>query len=176
MITVDDQLLVTDEMNAIVLDYTHKIVLKKLLMAFSFESIGNTEVVTDLIQSVNYYGMDTKPPEIELELSAYVWDFFTALKKGERTALYFWVLNQKYLFYLDEFECNDDTLNLSEFDRKFGRELAYKIYEPNDSNLIQDIIQELKNYVINFATEFDLSVIDEYTSEQILEELENYCL
>lgn len=175
MITIDDQLLVTNELNAIVMDYTQKIVLKKLLMGFSFESGDKAQIVTDLIQSVNYYGIDTKPSEIELELSAYVWYFFTALKKEERTALYFWVLNQKYQFYLDEFECNDDTLNLSEFDRKFGRELAYKIYEPNDSNLIQDTIQELKNLLINFATEFDLSVIDEYTSEQILEELENYC-
>lgn len=176
MITIDDQLFVTNEMNAIVLDYTQKIVLKKLLMGFSFESGDKAQIVTDLIQSVNYYGIDAKPSDIELELSAYVWGFFADLKKEERTALYFWVLNQKYQFYLDEFECNDDTLNLSEFDRKFGRELAYKIYEPNDSNLIQDTIQELKNLLINFASELDLSLIDEYTSEQILEEIDNYCL
>ncbi|TLP79241.1 hypothetical protein [Maribacter sp. ACAM166] len=176
MITIDDQLLVTDEMNVIVIEYTKKIVLKKLLMAFSFESKGHSQVVTDLIQSVNYYGMDTIPPEIELELSAYVWSFFTALKKEERTALYFWILNKNYLCYLDEFEYNDNTFNESEFDRKFGRELAFKIYEPNDSGLIQDSIHSLKNYVINFAMELDLSLVDEYTSEQILEEIDNYCL
>lgn len=175
MITIDDQLLVTDEMNAIIIDYTQKIVLKKLLMAFSFESIGNTEVVTDLIQSVNYYGMDTKPSEIELELSAYVWNFFTVLKKEEHNALYYWVLNQKYLRYLDEFEYNDETFSENEFDRKFGRELAYKIYDPDDSNLTQDTIHELKNFTINFASELDLSLIDEYTSEQILEEIDDYC-
>mgnify|MGYP000097233202 CR=1 FL=1 len=176
MITIDDQLLITEEMSAVVIDYTQKIVLKKLLMKFAFKSGNQAEVVTDLIQSVNYYGMDTKPFEIELELSAYVWNFFAALKKEERTALYFWVLNQKYLRYLDEFEYYDDTLNVSEFDRKFGRELAYKIYEPNDSGLIQDTIHELRNLLINFATELDLSLIDEYTSEQILEEIDNYCL
>jgi len=176
MITIDDQLLITDEMNAIVIDYTQKIVLKKLLMAFSFESSGKAQFVGDLIQSVNYYGMDTKPLEIEIELSEYVWSFFTALKKEERTALYFWVLNQKYLVYLDEFECDDESLSENEFDRKFGRELAFKMYEPNDSGLIQDAIQELKNFLINFATELDLSLIDEYTSEQILEEIDNYCL
>ena len=176
MITIDDQLLVTDEMNAIVIDYTQKIVLKKLLMKFAFKSGNQAEVVTDLIQSINYYGMDTKPPKIELELSAYVWDFLTALKKEERTALYFWVLNQKYLLYLDEFECDDNTFNESEFDKKFGRELAYKIYEPNDSNLTQDTIHELKNFLINFATELDLSLIDKYSSEQILEEIDDYCL
>ena len=176
MITIDDQLLITEEMSAVVIDYTQKIVLKKLLMKFAFKSGNQAEVVTDLIQSVNYYGMDTKPPEIELELSAYVWNFFAALKKEERTALYFWVLNQKYLLYLDEFECDDNTFNESEFDKKFGRELAYKIYEPNDSNLTQDIIHELKNFLINFATELDLSLIDKYSSEQIHEEINDYCL
>jgi len=176
MITIDDQLLVTNEMNAIVIDYTQKIVLKKLLMAFSFESSDKAQVVTDLIQSVNYYGMDTKPSEIELELSAYVWNFFTVLKKEERNALYYWVLNQKYLRYLDEFEYNDETFSENEFDRKFGRELAYKIYDPDDSNLTQDTIHELKNFLINFATELDLSLIDKYSSEQIHEEIDDYCL
>ena len=176
MITIDDQLLVTDEMNAVVIDYTQKIVLKKLLMKFAFKSGDQAEVVTDLIQSVNYYGMDTNPPEIELELSAYVWSFFTALNKEERTALYFWVLNKNYLCYLDEFECNDDPFNESEFDRKFGRELAFKIYEPNDSGLIQDTLHVLENFLINFTKELDLSLVDEYTSEQVLEEIDNYCL
>ena len=176
MITIDDQLLVTDLINAIVIDYTQEIVLKKLLMAFSFESRGKAQFVGDLIQNVSYYGMDTKPPEIELELSAYLWSFFTALKKEERTALYFWVLNQKYLLYLDEFECDNETPSENEFDRKFGRELAFKIYEPNHSGLIQDTIHELKNFLINFATELDLSLIDEHTSEEILEEIDNYCM
>lgn len=176
MITIDDQLLVTDEMNAIVIGYTKKIVLKNLLMAFSFESKGHSQIVTDIIQSVNYYGADTKPPEIELELSAYVWSFFRALKKEERTALFFWALNNKYLCYLDEFEYDNETFNESEFDRKFGRELAFKMYEPNDSGLIVDTLNELNNFLINFAAELDLSLIDEYTSEQILEEIDNYCL
>lgn len=175
MITIDDQLLVTDEINAIVIEYTKKIVLKKLLMAFSFESKCYAQVVTDLIQSVNYYGMDTKPPEVELELSAYVWDFFVALKKEERIALFFWALNNKYFCYLDEFEYDNETFSESEFDRKFGRELAFKMYEPNDSGLIEDTLNELNNFLINFATELDFSLIDEYTSEQILEEMDNYC-
>jgi len=175
MITIDDQLLITNELNSIVIDYTQKIVLKKLLTKFSFESTDHGQVITDLIQSVNYYGMDTKPPEIELEFSEYVWSFFTTLKNEERNALYYWVLNQKHLRYLNEFECNNETFSENEFDREFGRELAYKIYDPDDSNLIQDTIHELKNCTINFASELDLSLIDEYTSEQILEEIDNYC-
>jgi len=175
MITSDDQLLVTDEINAIVTDYAQQTVLKKLLMKFAFKSGHQAEVVTDLIQSINYYGIDTAPPEIELELSAYIWSFFTALKKEERTALYFWVLNKNYLSYLEEYEYNDNTFDETEFDRKFGRELAFKMYEPNDSGLIEDTLNELNNFLINFATELDLSLVDEYTSEQIFEEMDNYC-
>lgn len=176
MITIDDQLLVTDEINAIVTDYAQQTVLKKLLMKFAFKSGHQAEVVTDLIQSINYYGMDTNPPEIELELSSYALSFFTALKKEERTALYFWVLNKKYLSYLEEFEYNVNTFDESEFDQRFGRELAFKIYEPNDSGLTKDTIRALENFLISFATELDLSLVDEYTSEQILEEINNYCL
>ncbi|MFD2100656.1 hypothetical protein [Flagellimonas iocasae] len=175
MITVKDELLITDEINAIIIDYAQKVVLQKLLMAFSFESKNNVEEVSDLIQNLNYYGVDIKPPEIELELSEYLWDFFTALKRKEQAALYFWVLNKRYLSYLYEFECDDDMFEDSDFDRKFGRELAYKTYLPKDSGLLQDIIHELRNLLINFATELDLSLIDEYTSEQIQEEIDNYC-
>ena len=177
MITIDDHLLVTDEINAIVTDYAQKTVLKKLLMKFAFKSGHQAEVVTDLIQSINYYGIDTAPREIEieLELSAYIWSFFTALKKEERTALYFWVLNKNYLCYLEEYEYNDNTFDETEFDQRFGRELAFKIYEPNDSGLTKDTIRALENFLINFATELDLSLVDEYTSEQIFEEMDNYC-
>ena len=176
MITIDDQLLVTDEINAIVTDYAQQTVLKKLLMKFAFKPGHQAQVVTDLIQSINYYGIDTAPPEIELELSAYVSSFCAALKKEERTALYFWVLNKNYLSYLEEFEYNVNTFDETEFDQRFGRELAFKIYEPNDSGLTKDTIRALENFLINFATELDLSLVDEYTSEQILEEIDNYLL
>lgn len=173
MITVDDKLLITTEINIITVDYAKKIVLRKLLMIFSFEQ--NSEVFTDLLQSLNFYGMDGKPTELEFELSTLLNDFIKNLKKEERTALYFWALNQKYLHYLEEFECDDDNYSENEFDKSFGRELAFKIYEPNGSDLNYDTIEELKLLLCNFATEFDFSSIDKHTPQLILEEIENYC-
>ena len=114
--------------------------------------------------------------ELEFELLEQLENFIDNLKKEERTALYFWVLNQRYLHYLDELEYDDDTYSESEYDKKFSRELAYKIYEPNNSNLRQETVQELNNFLCTFATELDLSLIDGYMLNQILEEIDNYCL
>lgn len=109
-------------------------------MTISLESTNNQEVISDLIQSLNFYGMDIKPTEFEFELSNLLEGFIENLKKEEQTALYFWTLNQKYPHYLEEFECDDDTYSESEFDKRFGRELAFKIYEPNKSDLKYDTI------------------------------------
>lgn len=40
--------------------------------------------------------------------------------------------------------------------------------------LRNETIQELKYFLYNFASELDVSLIDEYTSNQILEEIDNY--
>lgn len=74
--------------------------------------------------------MDAKPTELEFELSKLLGSFIENLKTEERTALYFWTLNQKYLHYLEEFECNDDIYFENEFDERFGRELALKSMNP----------------------------------------------
>ena len=115
------------------------------------------------------------PYEIELALFEFLWRFKKNLDKEELTALYFWVLNQKYMCYLENFECADDTSSEKEFDREFGRSLAYKIYEPNDSDLEHEAIKELKILLCNFASEFDLSVMDKFTLEQIVEVIDMYC-
>lgn len=176
MITIDDKLFITKEINAIVVSYAQGMVLRKLLMEICFDAKGNNYVVTDLIQSINFYGMDSKPPEVQLELSERLWNFTENLKNEELSALYFWVLNRKYFIFMDEFECYEDGFKPEGFNRKFGRELAYKIYEPSASNLKEDTVQELNLYLCTFATELDLSLIDEHSSEQILEEIDNYCL
>ncbi len=97
------------------------------------------------------------------------------LEKDELTAIHFWVLNQKYMCYLEEFECDDDTYSEKEFDREFGRSLAHKIYEPQNSDLEHGTFEELKFFLCDFASEFDLSLLDEYTYEHIIEVIDNYC-
>lgn len=154
--------------------YAKKVVLRKLILAFCFESQPHNETISDLLKSVNFHGFDI-PHEIELGLIKFLNRFTKTLEKDEITALGFWVLNQKYLHYLENFEGDDDTYSEKEFNWRFGRNLAYKIYNPNDSGLKHDTIQELKLLLCNFASELDLSVIDKYTCEQILEVIDVYC-
>ena len=78
--------------------------------------------------------------------------------------------------YLEDFECDDDTYSENEFDREFGRSLAYKIYTPNDSDLEHETFRELKLHLCDFASEFDLSLADEFTFENIIEVVDMYCL
>lgn len=174
MITINDKLFITKEVNSITVAYAKKIVFHELLIAFCFEHQSNNRTVTDLFKSINFYGF-SMPYEIELDLSEFLQRFMKNLEKEELTALYFWVLNQKYMCYLEDFECDDDTYSEKEFNWRFGRNLAYKIYKPTDSDLEHETIEELKLLLSDFASEFDLSVIDEYTCEQILEVIGVYC-
>lgn len=153
--------------------YAKKVVLRKLILAFCFESQPYNETISDLLKSVNFHGFNM-PYQVELDLNVLLGRFTKNLEKDELAALGFWVLNQKYLHYLENFECDDDTYSEKEFNWRFGRNLAYKIYKPNDSGLEHDTVQELKLLLCNFASELDLSLIDEYTSEQILEVIDVY--
>ena len=164
---------ITKEVHSATVAYFQKIVLRKLLIEFSFGPQSNNRAITDLIKSVNYYGFDL-PYEIELALFEMLWRFKNNLKKEERAALYFWGVNKKYLHYLEDFEY-DKVCSEQEFDEEFGRSLAYKIYEPNSSGLEEETIEELKALLCNFACEFDLSLVDEYTYEDILEVMDMYC-
>ena len=162
------------DVNAAAIAYFKNSVLRKLLMSFCFEPESNNRTITHLFRSVNYYGIYL-PFEIELGLSEILWRFKNNLGKDELTALYFWGLNEKYMCYFENFLAECDTYLEKKFDMEFGRSLAYKIYEPNASGLEEDTIEELKLLLCNFASEFDLSVIDEFTSEEIVEVIGLYC-
>ena len=60
-------------------------------------------------------------------------------------------------------------------DKEFGRELAYKIYNPKASELDEDLNELLQNEISSFADDVDLSEIDENTIEHILEVIESHC-
>lgn len=173
LITISDKMFITKDVNSATVAYFRKSVLPKLFMAFSFEPLPDNKAITDLFKSVNHYGFDMSY-EIQLALYKMLWRFKNNLDKEELTALYFWGLNQKYLYYLEDFEYQD-TCPEKKFDEEFGRSLAFKIYEPNASGLEEDTIEELKLLLCNFASEFDLSLVDEYTYVDILETIEMHC-
>lgn len=135
MISISDKLFITKEVSSITVACFKKVVLRKLLMAFCFISQSNTGTITDLFISINYYCFNL-PYEIKFALTGFLCRFKKNLGKDELTALYFWVLNQKYMCYLEEF-AYDDTHSEKELNREFGRSLDYKIYQPKDCGLEQ---------------------------------------
>lgn len=165
---------ITEEVNLATVAYFKKIVLRKLFMEFSFGLQSNNRVITDLFENVNYYGFDL-PYDIELALLERLQQFKNNLDKEELTALFFWCVNRKYICYLENFLGDCDNYSEQKFDEEFGRSLAYKIYEPCASGLEEDTIDELQLLLCNFASEFDLSLVDEYTCQEILEVMEIYC-
>ena len=155
---------ITTDINAATIAYFKKSVLRKLLMSFSFEPQSNNKAITDLFKSINHYGFDLSN-EYELDLFVMLMQFKNNLEEDELTALYFWGLNQKYMYYFENFLGESDSYPEKKFDKEFGRSLG----------LEEDTIEELKVLLCNFASEFDLSVIDEFTSEEIVEVIDIYC-
>jgi len=179
MITINDKLYITKEINNIVFSYAKTVILRKLLIAFSFEKDSKNKTITELLESVNHCN-GVLDMFVEEEMENIIYPFVKRLDKNDTTALHFWVLNNLYLKYFEELNDNDDNgvfieSNDVDFDFKFGRKLAHKLYEPEFTELDNDLIQELKNLLTNFASEFDLSVIDDYLFECISETIENYC-
>jgi len=179
MITIDDKLYITKEVNSIVVRYTRTVVIRKLLLEFSFEKNSKNKIITDLLGSVNHCN-GILDMFVEEEMENIIYPFVKRLDKNDTTALHFWTLNNLYQKYFQEIEDNNDNDVFIEqsdenFDTKFGRKLAHKLYEPEFTELDNDLIQELKNLLTNFASEFDLSVNDKFTRKHILETIENYC-
>ncbi|WP_111706570.1 hypothetical protein [Lutibacter citreus] len=179
MITINDKLYITKEVNNIVVSYAKTIVLRKLLINFSFKKDSKNKIITDHLESVNHC-KGVLDVFVEEEMDDFIYPFVKNLDKDETTALHFWTLNKLYLKYFQDSDYNDDDgIDIehsdADFDFKFGRKLAHKIYEPEFTELDNDLIKELKNLLANFASEFDLSMVTKYTRQNILETIENYC-
>lgn len=76
--------------------------------------------------------------------------------------------------YYDEFKHETDY-SIKTFRYKFGRELAYKLYNPESTELKDELVNKLQNLLICFASEFDFSLVDENSICEILETIEYYC-
>lgn len=182
MITIDDKLYITKEVNEVILDYARKVVIKDLLKQFSFEGTlkKKKKKVSNLLETVNFYNGDISP-EVKIELIDFIDSFLNKLESKETTSLYFWTINNLYLRYLENLEhTSDPSFNQNDseevFNYKFGRMLAYKLYEPESTELIEELFQEIENLLVVFASEFDLSLIDKYTIQHIKETISNYSL
>lgn len=181
MITVNENLIVTRQVNEIMCRYAKKVLIKNFLLEFSFhkEVINFNELITDdinpLLVKLNFNQGDINNDEYT-DVNEYVLNYIKQLDESDLVALYFFTINKKFFSYLNDFEKNegfeikDDG---EKFDIQLGRELAYRIYEPQTTNLDQDLADLLRSTISTFSNEIDLSEIDEYSVEYILETINN---
>ena len=174
MITIDDKLYITKEINNVVVSFSKKNVLRKLLMQFSFTNNDEKKHVSDLIVAVNFYLGDLPDYEQQHDMLLLIIDFLNACTIEEITSLYFWLLNEKYMEYYNGFKDEADD-PMETFNYKFGRELAHKLYNPESTELKDELHEELQKLLITFASEFDFSLVNESSIFEIFEMLDRYC-
>lgn len=180
MITIKEKLIVTDNINQIVCRYGKKVLLKDFILKFSFQKKISfcTEIkkrdINPLLISLNYYQGGVYGEMLE-EVEEFIAKFIKDLDESDLQALYFLTFDKNYDHYTDDFENNDGheiKHDEEKFNAKFGRELAYKIYEPKASQLEDDLKEFLKGKIAEFSNEIDLSLIDKYTVKDILETID----
>lgn len=172
MITADDKLYVTEEMAQVMVEYTRKNVLNKLLKELSFVSDSKKKKLTNLLQNLNYYNGGTPEADDYFALFDLISRFINKSSKTDQTALYFWALNRNYMMYFNERETEIEDENT--FDQRFGRELALKMYEPKVSGLSSDLSDLLYKYLMLFSSEFDLSSIEKSTIRTVKRTIKEY--
>ena len=74
-----------------------------------------------------------------------------------------------------EVDLEDSDDYMERFNYKFGRELAYKLYNPESSELREELHNELQKLLIGFASEFDFSLVDDNSIIEIQEMIDRYC-
>ncbi|MDK2772904.1 MAG: hypothetical protein KYX68_11865 [Flavobacterium sp.] len=174
MITVDEKLIVTKQINEVLCRYAKRNLLKEFLFSFSFPncSKANSKLkpknINPLLETIYYYQGEIYPDTLE-EVERYINAFLSELDENDLTALQFFTLNENYLNHIDEFENEDNTkYTKEEFEIKLGRYFAQKLYKPNESGLNEEVQELLQNQISRLANEIDLSVINKESISEIL--------
>lgn len=180
MITINEKLIVTKQINEVMCRYAKKVLLKDFLLKFSFQK--NTlyrnqlqeDDINPLLVSLNYHE-GFMYENFLLEVEKFISDYLNKTEENNLIALYFLTINENFANYVVDFENTDEVeliANQDDFDELLGRELAYKIYEPDATGLTEELEEQLKDYISTLAVEIDLSEIDEYSVENIIEAIE----
>lgn len=174
MITVDEKLIVTKQINEVLCRHAKRILLKEFLFSFSFPNCSkvNSKLkpknINPLLETIYYYQGEIYPDTLE-EVERYINAFLSELDENNLTALQFFTLNENYLNHINEFENEDDSIyTKEEFEEKLGRYFAHKLYEPNESGLNEEVQEMLQNQISRLANEIDLSVLNKETILEIL--------
>ena len=178
MITVDEKLIVTKQINEVLCRYAKRNLIKEFLFIFSFPNCSkeNSKLkakhINPLLETINYYQGDIYLDTL-VEVENYINAFLNELDENDLTALQFFTLNENYLNHIDEFENEDDSNYIKEeFEKKLGRYFAKKLYEPEQNGLNEELQEMLQNQISRLANEIDLSVLNKETISDILHAIE----
>jgi len=178
MITVDEKLIVTKQINEVLCRYAKRNLIKEFLFSFSFPNCSkensNLKVknINPTLETINYYQGDIYPDTLE-EVENYINAFLNELDENDLTALQFLTLNENYLNHIDEFENEDNTkYTKEEFEEKLGRYFAHKLYEPKENGLNEEVQEMLQNQISRLANEIDLSVLNKEAISEILDAID----
>lgn len=180
MITIDEQLKVTKQLNTIACRYAQKVLLKDFLLKFTFPNCSdeehnyNEEDISPVLETLSFYQGEIFPDTFT-EVNDFIYDFIKNLDESDLNSLHYLVLNKNYFKYYDDFIDNDESeLNDELIDIEFGRFLAGKIYNPIESELQEDLIKFFTCTISSFSDDVDLSMIDDYTIDGILRTIDAY--
>lgn len=182
MISIDEQLKVTKQLNLVACRYAQKVLLKDFLLKFIFPDClegkhsYEEEDINPILETLSFHQGEIFPDTF-IEINDFVYNYIRNLDESDLTSLYYLVLNKYYFEYYDEFNDNEGYELEAEFiDEEFGRYLASKIYNPIDSELQEDLVKLLTNTISSFSDDVDLSMIDDNTIEMILRCIDMYSI
>lgn len=156
MIVKEDKIYITKQISSITCTYTEQNILTKLLMQFCFGSQTTSTTLRGLLKEVNNYANSNTYPmplKTAIKLNDLITVFLANCSYEDNYALLFWCLNKKYMEYLG----NEDLTESKNYEEDFGKILNHKLENPKDTNLNNDLLEELETLLINFSLKFNFS-------------------
>ena len=182
MITIDEQLKVTKQLNTIACRYAQKVLIKDFLLKFTFPNCSDEkhnydeENINPLLETLNFHQGEIYPDTFT-EVNDFIYDFIKNLEESDLTSLYCLVLNKNYFKYYDDFIDNEGSgLDDELIDIEFGRFLAAKIYNPIESELQEDLVKFLTTTISSYSDDVDVSMNDDYPIEGVLRCIDAYSI
>jgi len=164
MITIDDQMKLTQEMSAVINDYALKVVIKDFLRSSLLDvSLYGISKFSSLLESIigNTDPSIEGRPDEEIELMGHISKYMKALHKNDLYALRMYVLSERDEAIYEMYE-NEISLD-NENDISWGRYKAELLYSGTVLN--EMVYDMLKSNIVSFVSEFDMDFLVDISEE-----------
>ncbi|MFA8436931.1 MAG: hypothetical protein ACEPOZ_20680 [Marinifilaceae bacterium] len=179
MITVKEQMIVTEYIYRALVNYGNIILEKLLRQAINLkaEEVEDGRIkysVRNIFEFINSQNGIVNGGECQ-EMGALIIQFLKELSAPDFTALSFHLINEEkyHNLLLDQLDEKEED-SQEQFDAKIGRKMAELLYDPKKEMLESWLSDYLFDRIVSFASKFDLSLIDEETVSNLEHVLESY--